>query len=222
MKQRILLFITIFFYFVLLFFIGKIVFLLVHSALGGGLSVKDVFDVLYHGSPLDLSMSGYLTVIPALALILSIWIAPKAMTYIYNGYFGVVFLLIGVIAVVDIIVYPYWGFHFDSTVFLYLQKPKETFASASVLDFIRGILGIAIYLFVVYSGYVYIIRKQASNLRAPKSAVKTCLVLILLAGALFLPIRGGVTVSTMNVGQVYYSDNMFLNHAAINPQFNLM
>lgn len=193
-----------------------------HFSMGEDLIYKDILDVLWHGLPLDMSMSGYLTAIPALILIASIWLKPKVVAGAYNVYFGIIFLLIAIVTVVDIVVYPYWGFHFDSTVFLYLQKPKETFASASVLDFVFGFLGIAVYVVVAYLGYVFIIRRQVLSFEVPKSILKTFVVLLLLTASLFLPIRGGVTVSTMNIGQVYYSDDMFLNHAAINPEFNLM
>lgn len=222
MKQRIALFFTLFFYFILLFFVGKILFALIHASLGGGVASKDILDILYHGLPLDMSMSGYLTVIPALMLVASIWFKPKFIARLFNIYFAVILLLISIITVVDLVVYPYWGFHFDSTVFLYLKKPKETFASASALDFILGTLGFLAYIVVAYLGYIIIIRQQVLNLTVPKKIIGTCIILVLFTGALFLPIRGGVTVSTMNIGQVYYSDNMFFNHAAINPEFNLM
>ena len=222
MKQRILLFVTIFFYFVLIFFVGKVAFTLIHSSLGGGVSASDVYQVLYHGLPLDLSMSGYFTAIPALILILSIWFDPKYVARIFNVYFIIVLSIIAIITVADIVLYPYWGFHFDSTVFLYLQKPQEAFASGSIIEILLGLLFTAVFAAIIYIGYIFIIRKQVLNLKVPKSIRNTGIVLVLLTGALFLPIRGGVTVSTMNVGQVYYSDNMFLNHAAINPIFNLM
>jgi phosphoglycerol transferase MdoB-like AlkP superfamily enzyme len=196
--------------------------MLMHSSAGGGITSSEIFQVLYHGLPLDMSMSGYLAAIPALILIFSIWIEPKVIAKVFNVYFGIILSLVVVIAVVDLVVYPYWGFHFDSTVFLYLQKPKETFASASALEIIMGFLAAIVFSLIVYIGYVFIIRKQILKLTVPKSIWKACLVMILLTAALFLPIRGGVTVSTMNVGKAYFSDNMFLNHAAINPQFNLM
>lgn len=196
--------------------------MLMHSSAGGGITSSEIFQVLYHGLPLDMSMSGYLAAIPALILIFSIWIEPKVIAKVFNVYFGIILSLVVVIAVVDLVVYPYWGFHFDSTVFLYLQKPKETFASASALEIIMGFLAAIVFSLIVYIGYVFIIRKQILKLTVPKSIWKACLVMILLTVALFLPIRGGVTVSTMNVGKAYFSDNMFLNHAAINPQFNLM
>ncbi|WP_029904925.1 LTA synthase family protein [Prevotella sp. 10(H)] len=222
MKQRIFLLITIFLYFILVFCIGKIAFLLLHSAMGGGITSSDALQAIYHGLPLDMSMSGYLTAIPALILISSIWLKPKLIAKIMNVYFAIFLSLVAIITVVDLVVYPYWGFHFDSSVFLYLQKPKETFASASGLEILSGILASAVFFAIIYIGYIFIIRKQVLHLTVPKDIWKTCLVMVLLTGALFLPIRGGVTVSTMNVGKAYFSDNMFLNHAAINPHFNLM
>lgn len=222
MKQRIFLFITVFFYFVLIFLIQKTAFTLIHSPLGGGVSVDDLLEILYHGLPLDLSMSGYLAAIPALILIVSMWLRPEVTAGIYDVYFTIILILIAIIGVVDIVVYPYWGFHFDSTVFLYLQKPKETFASATPLQVIAGIASAVAFAFVIFIGYKYIIRKQILRFTVPKSILKTGLVLLLLSGLLFLPIRGGITVSTMNIGKVYFSDRIFLNHAAINPEFNLM
>jgi phosphoglycerol transferase MdoB-like AlkP superfamily enzyme len=35
-------------------------------------------------------------------------------------------------------------------------------------------------------------------------------------------IRGGLSESTTNIGQVYYSQTTFLNHAAVNPVFNFL
>lgn len=222
MKQRIILLLTIFFYFVLIFLVGKSIFMLAHSSIGGGVSGSDFFCVLYHGLPLDFSTSGYLTVFPALLLIASVIVKPAVLSKIYNVYFALILTIVCTIAVVDIVVYPYWGFHFDSTVFLYLKNPKEAFASASVLEIVLGTLGIIAFIAVTYIGYVFIIKKQVRRLKIPRLRMVTSVVLLILTGALFLPIRGGVTVSTMNVGKVYFSDNLFLNHAAINPQFNLL
>lgn len=222
MKQRVLLFITIFLYFIFVFLIQKTAFTIIHSSLGGGLSIGDFFQCLYHGLPLDLSMSGYLTALPALILIASIWLHPKVTAGVYNVYFMAIFILIAIIGVADIVVYPFWGFHFDSSVFLYLQKPKETFASATIPQMIAGLVFTSAFAALMFVGYKYVIRKQVDKFTVPKSIPKTGIVLLVLSGLLFLPIRGGVTVSTMNVGKVYFSDRMFLNHAAINPQFNLM
>ena len=48
------------------------------------------------------------------------------------------------------------------------------------------------------------------------------LTMLLLGGLLFLGIRGGVGKSTANVGMVYHSDNIFMNHSAVNPAFSIV
>ena len=48
------------------------------------------------------------------------------------------------------------------------------------------------------------------------------MILTVLVALLFIPIRGGFTVATMNLSAVYFSQWQELNHAAINPLFSLM
>ena len=51
---------------------------------------------------------------------------------------------------------------------------------------------------------------------------KATLAMAVAVGLLFIPIRGGFTVSTMNVSRAYFSHDRFLNHAAVNPSFSLL
>ena len=222
MKERIIVFISIFLYFILIFLIEKTIFFLTHMPVAESITITDYLNVLWHGLPLDLSMSGYLSILPALLLIFSIWIKPTAIIKVMNVYYAIITSVLAIICVADVILYPHWGFHFDATVFLYLQNPKEAFASGSGIELLVGSLGIIIAITLFYQGYAFMIKRQLKELKVPKSIGKTCLVLFLLTASLFIPIRGGFTVSTMNVGKVYFSERAFLNHAAINPQFNLM
>ena len=48
------------------------------------------------------------------------------------------------------------------------------------------------------------------------------LIMLFIGGLLFLGIRGGVGKSTANVGMVYHSDNLFMNHSAVNPVFSIV
>ena len=222
MKRRILLGLSVFIFFILIFYIQKVLFILVHGNTNGGVNISDTLNILYHGLSLDMSMSGYLTVIPSIILILSVWIKPELLLKLNNCYFAVIIFLLSTISIVDLTLYSYWGFHFDSGIFLYLQKPKEAFASASVWEIILGILGTFLLFALLYAGYSFSLKKMFVKLSSPRSKGLTSIVLFLLTGALFLPIRGGVTVSTMNIGHAYFSERMFLNHAAINPTFNLL
>lgn len=218
MKQRIFLSIVIFVFFVLVFFLQKIVFILAH----GGVDLWDVLQILWHGLSLDMSVSGYLSVLPFLLLIASVWVRQGPLVRIFNVYFGVVISVISVVTFVDVVVYAHWGFHLDSMVALYMKNPKEVIASGSVAEWLTGSLGALVFSTVLWLGYVFVIRKWFRKCTVPRHRWATSLVLVLLIGGLFLPIRGGVTVSTMNIGHAYFSDRMFLNHAAINPVFNFM
>ncbi|MDR0581470.1 MAG: sulfatase-like hydrolase/transferase [Prevotellaceae bacterium] len=220
MYRRLILFGSIFGYFAIVFCFGKTVFSLVHAAMGGGISLTGLLAILCHGFAMDMSMSGYLAILPGLVLIASVWLRPKALAWVFNIYFPVVFFLIAVVTVTDIILYPHWGFHFDSMVFLYLRQPEEALASATMGELWGGIAGIIIFTAVALTGYALIILKQARALRRPRSLFLTPAVLLLLVCTLFLPIRGSLTTSTMNPGRAFFSENMFYNHAAVNPAFN--
>jgi len=45
---------------------------------------------------------------------------------------------------------------------------------------------------------------------------------VLLIPVMVIAIRGGLDESTTNIGQVYYSQNQFLNHSAVNPVFSFL
>lgn len=182
----------------------------------------DFVDVVLHGLPLDAAIAGYLTAIPALLLIASVWWQGKALKYIFKGYYIFCAVLLALIFVGDLALYEHWGFRLDSTPLFYLKSsPKDAFASATFGMIVAGIVDLAVYI----AAFLWLSKKFLSQdwLGRPViHKVRKTVVLVLLAGALFLPIRGGLTVATLNTGKVYYSQDMRLNHAAINPCFSLL
>ena len=44
---------------------------------------------------------------------------------------------------------------------------------------------------------------------------------LILFGSLIIPVRGGVGLAPINAGTVYFSENMFANHASINVVWNV-
>ncbi|MDR0699420.1 MAG: sulfatase-like hydrolase/transferase [Tannerella sp.] len=223
MRRRILLSFIIFGFFILVFFLQKMIFVVVHGNVNGGVDGVELWQILYHGLSLDMSMSGYLTVIPLFLLIASVWSSSKLLARIFDVYFGLILSVVVVVTVIDIMLYTHWGFHLDSTVLLYLRNMKGVFAGISGFEIFVGVSAIVVFAFFLCSGYAFTVRNILFGLSSTlRYRVRTSFVLALLTGALFLPIRGGITVSTMNVGHAYFSDRMFLNHAAINPLFNFM
>lgn len=221
MKKRFRFLLSLFLIWLPLLAIQKPIFLLYHHQLMNNHSLTDYLQVITHGLLLDCTIAGYLTIIPLLMTGLSIWLPSKGYRTFLKGYFGIIAILIAAIFAVDVALYGYWGFRLDATLFFYLQSPTEAMASVPLKQFFTQIG-----MFILYAITIWGILKRFIIPLFPDTIVhhriKGSLTLLLLAGFLFIPIRGGITTSTANVGMVYFSNNQFLNHSAINPCFSLI
>lgn len=225
MRERIILFFKTYLLFVVIFIIQKPLFMAYYHAQYAEVSWTEWLKVVWHGIPLDLSLAGYLTLIPGLLLMISAWALPKILKRIWAGYFIFVSCLISLIFVVDLGLYSFWGFRLDATpLFYFLSSPKDAFASVSIGFVLSGILAFVLMAALLYWLFQKILFStgESSQFKLPYHSLSVSGALLLLTGVLFIPIRGGFTVSTMNTGKVYYSTNVLLNHAATNPAFNLM
>ena len=219
MKKRILYIITLFFTLLLLFVSQKPLFMLYNDAVGKDAVWSDFFQVMLHGASLDATTAGYLTALPLLFIIISIWLKKVSLRKYLIPYYIIASLLVCITFVVDMGLYPFWGFKLDASVFLYLDSPEEAMASVSA-----GFVAIRVLAMVLLAAlYAWILTKiTPQKLEVVKKKVSGTGVMLLLTGILFIIIRGGVTESTSNVGQAYFSNNQFLNHSAVNPCFSLL
>lgn len=225
MKERLIGFIKAYFLFVFVFVLQKPLFMLFYWSLYPDVTWIDWWSVIWNGLPLDFSLAGYLTAIPGFLLIASVWTLSRFLHRFQCGYFLFISILLSIIFIVDLGLYEYWGFRLDATpLFYFFSSPKDAVASVSLWMVLGGVVAMVVYAACLY-GLFYILllkKKQWRQMKLPYYRLRASGVLLLMAGLLFIPIRGGFTVSTMNVGKVYYSANQRLNHAAINPAFSLM
>lgn len=221
MKKRLLFLLTSYIMWLPLLAIQKPFFLCYHQDLANGCTLNDYLQVITHGLLLDCTIAGYLTVLPLLMTLISVWLPGTGYRKLLKGYFSCMAILIAAIFAVDVALYGYWGFRLDATLFFYLQSPGDAMASVPMGQFFAQLL-----LFAIYAAGMYWVLKRFIVPLFPDTAVEKPVVgsvgILLLAGLLFIPIRGGVTTSTANVGMVYFSNNQFLNHSAINPCFSLL
>ena len=223
MKKRIIQFLTTYFLFVLLFVLQKPVFMVYYHDLYADVSFGDYFSVMWHGLPLDLSLAGYLTAIPGLILIASAWTDSSILRRIRQVYFGLIAFVMACIFIVDLGLYGFWGFRLNATpIFYFFSSPKDAIASVSFWFVLLGILAMLVYAAVLYSIFYIVLIRERKPLKIPYRRQNVSFALLLLTAALFIPIRGGFTVSTMNLSKVYYSQDQRMNHAAINPAFSFM
>lgn len=225
MKERLIGLVRTYVLFVLLFVVQKPLFMAVHASLYADVAWTDWLRVMWHGLPLDLSLAGYLSALPGLFFVASAWTLGRGLHRVWCGYFVFVSVLMSVIAVTDAVLYSYWGFRLDATpVFYFLSSPRDCLASVSVWAAIGGVLLMVAYAALLYAIFYAVLLRRRSllGMKLPYRRLTVSAVMLVATGLLFIPIRGGFTVSTMNTGKVYFSDNQRLNHAAINPAFSLM
>lgn len=229
--------------FVVLFVLQKPLFLFLEKG-SATQPVDNIFTelpaVIWHGLPLDLSMAGYLSVIPGFLSIAVVWLKRDLVKPIMNIYFIIASLFITCSFVLNASLYPYWKYPLDSTpLFYFFTSPADAIASVSIWQVILSIVILIVLTVGVwftlrmrgekrqqYSRYSYGYGGFGSGKRNrfddfDRHRGRTSIILLLLTGLLFLPIRGGITVSTMNTGQAYFSQNAYLNHSAVNPLFSL-
>lgn len=230
--------------FVVLFVLQKPLFLFLEKG-SATQPVDNIFTelpaVIWHGLPLDLSMAGYLSVIPGFLSIAVVWLKRELVKPIMNIYFIIASLFITCSFLLNASLYPYWKYPLDSTpLFYFFTSPADAIASVSIWQVILSIVILIVLTIGVwftlrmrgekrqqYSRYGYGYGGFGSGKRNrfddfDRHRGRTSIILLLLTGLLFLPIRGGITVSTMNTGQAYYSQNAYLNHSAVNPLFSLL
>lgn len=224
MKTRFKYFFLTYVFFVLIFIIQKPLFMLYHLPLFKEATWKDWFLVPYHGLPLDFSLAGYLTIIPGLLLICTIWSRKRLWRRLAKAYFAIIAIILSAVFVIDLGLYRYWGFRLDTTpLFYFCSSPGDALASASAWELIGGIVALLLMAVLLYALFYLMLRNDVLEKKLlPLNRPFFTLLFVLLWAALFIPIRGGFKVSTMNIGKVYFSENMRLNHAATNPLFSLL
>lgn len=223
MRSRFLQFIVTYSFYVLFFVVQKPVFMACYPDWYGIYPPAEWIRVIGHGLPLDFSLAGYLTLIPGLLLTISAWTAGKWLDRIRQVYFGVTGILLALIFVCDLALYGYWGFRLDTTpLFYFLSSPADAMASVSRWTVAGGILAIIVLAAVIAWIPERLCRTRLLQTHPVYHRLWTSLPMLLLTALLIIPIRGGLTVSTMNLGRVFYSADQRLNHAAINPCFSLM
>ena len=207
---------------VVLFIVQKPLFMLYAGAFKQHYSIKDWLFVIWHGITIDLSVAGYLTVLPVLFIIIGVWIQSFPVKKTIKVYDALVALLLSSIFIGDCALYPFWGFKLDASVLFYLKTPKEAVASVSPWMVVLGIFVILVIAWIIYRILISALKPSDTPYSKVLMRVTVTIMALLLYVPLLLAIRGGIGESTMNVGHAYFSSDQFLNHSAVNPAFSLL
>jgi phosphoglycerol transferase MdoB-like AlkP superfamily enzyme len=223
MRQRLLLF----GYFAL-FWIGfqiivRGIFILYNSDLTSALTANEIFLLFAHGLRMDLSISGYFLMLTGLVLTVSFFYQSRWLYLGLNCITMALVIISCIIVIVDLELYRHWGFRLDTTPLFYMAGAEsEALGSVEitvVLKLLFILTALAVVSVFIYS--VWLGPRLAALQPDPKR--KGAVVLLVVSGLMFIPIRGSFSVASMNTGFVYFhKTKSYANHAAINVVWNFL
>lgn len=199
----------------------RIIFLVAYRNLAQGVGIWDQLLALAYGMKLDGSVTGYILLFPTLVLILFSIFSKDLLKKIIGVYTFLILMVLVPAYFTNLVIYKYWKTPADSTVLDYISTPKEMVASISTLYLLFLLLMIVLFIYTLYFRIYRIWVSRPLETRRQRSPFAAA-VFLLIFPSLILPIRGGLATSPINTGVVYFHQNIFVNHAAVNPVWNMV
>jgi phosphoglycerol transferase MdoB-like AlkP superfamily enzyme len=201
------------------FFFIKLIFLLVnyHQSFP---FIKLWPQIFIHGFLLDISVLGYVLLLPVLLIIVNSLLPGKWFKRVLFTYTTLLLIIFSILVVADLVIYPEWGFRLDITPFYYLENIQGVMASLKIMQIILfSLLSLAL-AFPFFWGFSIIMRNF--SVFQTKRKIWAAPAFLLILGLLFLPIRGGLGTAPINTGSAYFHNNVFVNHASLNVFWNIL
>jgi len=217
LTQRVLLLLKLAIFWLSFFLSMRLLFMLYHFGQLSSLSITDWIKIFVLGAWMDLSLTGYILLLSCI-LITLFFLSTRTLLTIFK-YINLFLLIIFTsLLVSDMELYRHWGYRIDATPLFYLKTPGEAFASLEIWLIITLVISIGLLVYAFFRYYQFLVGR--SELEKGKLFVAP--VFLFLASTMIIPIRGGFGVAPMNPGKVYFSRNIFGNHAALNGVWNMI
>lgn len=195
--------------------LGKVIFMLYNA--GEHCTLQNIWNVLWTGLPLDLSVAGLLT--------LPVWMVTAATMYYPNlrlrasllPYLVVVLLFVVIVTVGDIVMYHHWKFKLDASIFNYMSSPGSAGASAP-MTYIVTCLSSA---FIAIVGAIVIAIRMTPK-RITEDGQDLNRTNLLATGALLVFTIFGITGHRITEANVFEFKPIVLNHAAVNTTGHML
>lgn len=223
MKIRLVYLLKIYLLFIAVFIVQKFMFMWLDSPIGSDYGLMDYVQVAWNGLLLDMPVAGYLIALPMVFMIASCWILRTLpLRKIAAAYYVIISIVISLVFVADTSLYPFWKFKLDATIFYYMDSPKDAFASVSAWYVLLRVVLILAYAAALYWCMIKVTpTRMQPIINVKRKGVCTGLLLLLIF-PLAVSIRGGLGESTANIGKVYFCEDEYMNHSAVNPIFSML
>jgi phosphoglycerol transferase MdoB-like AlkP superfamily enzyme len=215
-------FLRLFVFWLLFFAVDRLIFIIINAKAIASVDIHQIASTFYHAILLDLSMAGYLLVVPALAYVITMLSGRKIIEFKWlANYILVLVVLFSITSVVNFNIYREWGTKINAKALeVAYTTPNEALASSvsSPIGLTLAVLMLLIALGLVLQRFIVMRKIIFGNssiwLRIP--------IAIIILGLNFIMIRGGVSGSPINQSMAYFSDAQVLNVASVNTEWNLL
>ena len=215
----ILWFISLFLFWISVFFVQRQVFLLFHFSEVIVLPWREVLSSNWYALSLDTSAAAYLMIIPFFIITLTLAIRKQVNSMKIVHAINIILLSISIlIGFTDIGLSLQWGTKMNSMALSYVDTSAEfsslIFTSSNTLLFLSYFVLLSVCLFVYFKIFIRkTMRVKSLNLHI--------FITIFFLGFLMIAARGGLGKFPLDRSRVYFSVNPVLNNAALNGDWNL-
>jgi phosphoglycerol transferase MdoB-like AlkP superfamily enzyme len=218
MKSRIVFYLKFILFLIIIQFFFRLLFLLYYGDQAEHLSLEEAWQTYRYGFRHDASLTGYVLIIPTILLALFSF-ARKDHTRKWIHIYSIMILVIFILAYMNnLVVYQFWNYPIDKSIFDYVDSPKEWLANTKTISFIVSLVIFLLFLM----GLFFLLRNYiTNNLKNLTASWPSGILFILILPLLIFPIRGSSAVAPLNTGSVFFHKDDILNHAAVNPLWNL-
>ena len=174
--------------------------------------LSNFIQVWRAGVLLDLSMVGYLSVVPILGILLG-KIIPRLTQKVLLIYGWFTWLFLVLVMASDAYFFYYWGQKTNLGFTQFLGKENAGLFSLEAQTLIVS------FIFTLCHIYWFSLRGSGLFKLPEKGNIWTALVLLICS---FVMIRGGFSNVPINISSAYFSNNNLLNNAAVNPAWSFL
>lgn len=217
MKQSIVLVVRLFLFWMIFFFIQRLVFLAVNFS-----AAKYTFTEFLASNlkalPMDMAASSYLVVLPLLAIMGGSFInAPGIVNRIIQIETIVMIVICAFICSGDAGLFKVWGTKINSKALSYFAYPTELLPTLFAIEN----LGLMLIVAAQVVGFNWLRKKAIPPFTIPQtSIINKAIFSVLLIGFTIISIRGGLQRVPLNRNWVFFSKHAVLNFASLNGFWN--
>lgn len=217
---------SLFAFWLLVFFVNRLFFVLYQLPIGQKIKdSRDLYRAFVKGYTIDFSTSAILLLLPLLLGILYYLLRHENIKRYKARLVLILIILYTAVALSDAGLYREWNAKINMQALEHFQNPSEVFKTLSlkfVALYLALLSGFSFIFFWLYKKWVHPQLYYNVEERSGKRILPALAYFLLSGGLAIIVIRGGITNMPINQSIAYFSNDILANDIAVNPLYNLI